>query len=323
MRYLRVLDRLEIIAIVDNSIATWTNPERDDVQRFFKWCKKHDEEDDSFLVAGGGLSFLIKTTVGDETSTILFDTSESGTPMSNNVDFLGLDLSEVDSIVLSHGHDDHFGGLLWSLEKIGKQEVPVYIHPNMPLHKGFRIKKDSKEQIRKARPFPSIVDIEAAGGKIHTYEKSILLSNGMLLRTGEIPREIEQTKTKQLLSIDGEWVEDPSIIEDVSLAAVVKGKGLVVITGCSHAGILNIIREAVRLTGENKVHAIIGGFHLAPTEDTHSQTIQIIRGMKPKLLAPCHCTGWKARHKMSHEIPDAYVEGSVGHRYIIEGVDIT
>jgi 7,8-dihydropterin-6-yl-methyl-4-(beta-D-ribofuranosyl)aminobenzene 5'-phosphate synthase len=320
---LRILDRLEIIALADNSLALWTDIKRDDVQMFYKWGRVPDEDNDSSLVAGAGLSFLIRATIGDETSTILFDTAESASPMKNNVDFLGIDLMEIDSIVLSHGHDDHFGGLIWSLQRIGKQGVPVYVHPNMTIQKGFRIKKEDREEIRKERPFPSNADIEKAGGEIHSFKGSVTLSNGMLLRTGEIPREIEQDKTKQLLLMNGDWIEDPMIVEDVSLVAVVKGKGLVVIVGCSHAGILNIVREAVRLTGESNVHAIIGGFHLAPYEDTHSETIQFLRDMKPQLIVPCHCTGWKARHKMSKELPDAYVEGSVGHKYIIEDVDTT
>jgi 7,8-dihydropterin-6-yl-methyl-4-(beta-D-ribofuranosyl)aminobenzene 5'-phosphate synthase len=312
---MRLLDRLEIIALVDNSIALWTDPKREDVQQFYKWARIPGEEDDSFLVAGAGLSFLIRATAVGKTSTILFDTSESGNPMSNNVEFLGIDMSEIDAVVISHGHDDHFGGLLWSLKKIGKQEVPVYIHSRMTHQKGVRLKNG---KLRKNRPFPSQKEIEDAGGIMESYDKSISLANGMILRTGEIPRDIEQHKSKQLALINNEWVEDPHIIEDVSLAAVVKGRGLVVIVGCSHAGILNIVREAVRLTGEEKVHAVIGGFHLAPYEDRHEQTIQMLCGMNPKLLVPCHCTGWKARHAMSREIPYAYVEGSVGHRYVIE-----
>ncbi len=267
------------------------------------------------------MSLLIRATSNKDTSTVLFDTGESATPISNNVEYLGINLNEVDSIVLSHGHDDHFGGLLSALSKIGKKGIPVYIHPNMLYQKGFRVKKDAGEEIRKARPFPPLEKIKALGGDIQPSAESFTITNGMFLRTGEIPRIIEQHKTKQLLLINGEWIEDPYIVEDVSLVAVVEGRGLVIIVGCSHAGILNIIQEAIQLTGESQVYAVIGGFHLAPYDDRHSQTVQSIHNMNPKLIVPCHCTGWRARHLMSSKIPDAYVEGSVGHKYLIEDVD--
>ena len=317
---LRVIDRLEIISIVDNTVEIWSKPEREDVERFFKWYNRKNGEDDSFLVAGEGLSFLVRTSIDEENSIILFDTAKSATPMSNNVEFLGLDLNEVESIVLSHGHDDHFGGLLWSLHTIKKQGVPVYIHPQMPLRKGYQVKSETGKKIRQDRAFPSTQEIENAGGTLVSEEKPVLLANGMLLRTGEIPRQIEQEKANHLLLVEGKWVEDPYILEDVSLVANVKGKGIVVIAGCSHAGIINIVREAMRLTEEDRVHAIIGGFHMARLEKTHLQTIQELHEIDPKLLVPCHCTGWRARHAMSNQLPDAYVEGGVGHRYIIEDV---
>ncbi len=323
MEELRVIDRLEVISIVDNTVEIWSKPEREDVERYFKWYNKKNVEDDSFLVAGGGLSFLVRISIGEENSTILFDTAESATPMSNNVEFLGLDLNEIDSIVLSHGHDDHFGGLLWSLRTIKKQGVPVYVHPQMPHLKGYRVKSETGEKIRQDRAFPSTQEIENAGGTLVSEEKPVLLANGMLLRTGEIPRQTEQEKANHLLLIDGKWVEDPYILEDVSLVANVNGKGIVVIVGCGHAGIINIVREAMRLTGEDRVHAIIGGFHMARSDKAHSQTIQLLQETNPKLLVPCHCTGWRARHAMSNQMPDAYVEGGVGHRYIIEGIDRT
>ena len=98
-----------------------------------------------------------------------------------------------------------------------------------------------------------------------------------------------------------------------------------VISGCSHAGIINIIREAQHLTGKANVHAVIGGLHLAGgvTKDTMQETVKEMKDINPKLLVPCHCTGWRARHLMSAEMPDAYVEGSVGHKYIVGEGDVS
>jgi 7,8-dihydropterin-6-yl-methyl-4-(beta-D-ribofuranosyl)aminobenzene 5'-phosphate synthase len=170
-------------------------------------------------------------------------------------------------------------------------------------------------------------EIEAAGGKAISTMEPILLADGLLLRTGEIPRVTAHEKGMKghKVFLDGEWTDDTAVKDDVSLVAAVKGKGLVVISGCSHAGIINIIREAQRLTGENQVHAVIGGFHLAArvTKGTMRDTVKIMKKIRPNLLVPCHCTGWRARHMMSAEMPNEYVEGSVGHKYFIGEGDVS
>ncbi len=112
MDELRTLDRLEVIAIVDNTIAVWTDPKRDDVQRASKWVDEDAADEDKIIVAGAGLCLLLRATVGDETKTVLYDTAEGEFSLANNVAALGLDMSKVEEIVMSHGHADHFGGVL-------------------------------------------------------------------------------------------------------------------------------------------------------------------------------------------------------------------
>jgi 7,8-dihydropterin-6-yl-methyl-4-(beta-D-ribofuranosyl)aminobenzene 5'-phosphate synthase len=321
------LDRLEVVAVVDNTIAVWTDPKRDDVQRFSKWVDKDDADEDKMMVAGGGLCLLLRATEGNETRTILYDAAEGEFSLANNVAALGLDLAQVDEVVMSHGHGDHFGGLIWALKKIGKKETPVYTHPQMFLKRGWLVKKPEGEKIREMPPIPTEDEIRQAGGKIVSSNESVLLANNMLLRTGEVPRKTAYEKglRPQMVSIDGKWESEPLVLDDVSLVARVKDRGIVIISGCSHAGIINIIRECQRLTGDQQVHGIIGGLHLArgAHEEAMEKTVEEIETIRPKLLVPCHCTGWRARHKMSRLLPESYVEGSTGHKYIIDCVDLS
>lgn len=327
MDNLHELVALEVISIADNSFATWTDPGRKDVRRHFQWVKKRDDEVRPFLIAGAGLSLLIRAISRDEVFAILYDVAESARNMENNIASLGLDLSEIDAIVLSHGHFDHTGGLLWTLEKIGKTGFPVYVHPRMFLRKAFELEKKEGKEIREIDTIPSEDEIAKAGGVIVSTTEPVLLGNGMLLRTGEVPRitRYEKGISSHRVFIDDEWNNDSEVREDVSLVAKVKGRGLVVISGCSHAGIINIIHEAQLLTGETHIHGVIGGLHLAGgvPEETMKVTVEEMKEINPKLLVPCHCTGWRARHLMSAEMPDAYVEGSVGHKYIIGEGDVS
>ncbi|MFW9932098.1 MAG: MBL fold metallo-hydrolase [Candidatus Thorarchaeota archaeon] len=323
---LKALDSIEVTAVVDNSIELWSNPRRDDVQRFFQWKSIESVNDDVPLVAGVGLSLWIRMSLNGMESNILLDTGESTIHMSTNLQSLGLPLNELDGIVLSHGHDDHYGGLRWVLENC-HHPVLLYLHPRMIYKKGATMKTKEGERIIENRPILPIEEISKLGGIIISNPNPILLSGGMLLRTGEIPRvtDYEEGRPGHLMMIDGKWEDDSKVLEDVSLVAKVKGRGLVVISGCSHAGIVNIAKEASRLTGESRIHAIIGGLHLAGSEVSKdggisklSRTVSDLKLMEPSLLVPCHCTGWRARHEMSVQMKEAYVEGSVGNRYSIK-----
>ncbi|MFW9889006.1 MAG: MBL fold metallo-hydrolase [Candidatus Thorarchaeota archaeon] len=325
---LRELDSLEVIAIVDNSLSIWTDPEREDVQRYQKWIGKEEEDVDRPLpVASAGLSLYVRAKVDTETYTVLYDTAEKSQNMENNTAALGLKLIDIDAVVISHGHGDHFGGLLWAIENIGKKEVPVYAHPRMFLKKRYEVRSPEGFKIIDLKSMPSKEEIEQAGGKVISTGEPILLGNGILLRTGEVPRLTDYEKGMEGLKalMNGKWQDDADVKDDVSLVANVKDKGLVVISGCSHAGIINIIREAQRLTQKTEVHAVIGGFHLAMgvKKDTMLETVKTMKKIQPKLLVPCHCTGWRARHLMSAEMPSGYVEGSVGHKYIIGEGDVS
>jgi 7,8-dihydropterin-6-yl-methyl-4-(beta-D-ribofuranosyl)aminobenzene 5'-phosphate synthase len=122
-----------------------------------------------------------------------------------------------------------------------------------------------------------------------------------------------------MIFTEGKWRPDPEILEDRALAINVEDKGLVVVSGCAHAGIINTIRYAQEVSGVNDVFAVLGGFHLAGKEfeDRIPATIQELKQIRPKLIVPCHCTGWRANHDLAKEFPTAYTPNSVGNLYQI------
>jgi 7,8-dihydropterin-6-yl-methyl-4-(beta-D-ribofuranosyl)aminobenzene 5'-phosphate synthase len=156
---------------------------------------------------------------------------------------------------------------------------------------------------------------------IDDRQPSSLLDGGLLL-TGEIERttEFERGLPVQQAFRDGEWQPDPLIHDDQALVAHLRGRGLVVITGCGHAGLINTLRHARKLTGVDRLYAVVGGFHLAgPVFEPQIQpTVEALRGFDPQVVVPTHCTGWRAIHALAAAFPEAFIPGSVGTRYVFQ-----
>jgi 7,8-dihydropterin-6-yl-methyl-4-(beta-D-ribofuranosyl)aminobenzene 5'-phosphate synthase len=149
---------------------------------------------------------------------------------------------------------------------------------------------------------------------------SYLLS-GLVLVTGQIHRAtpFEQGFPIHYARIADQWQQDPSIHDDQAVVLHVKNKGLVILTGCGHAGAINTIRYAQELTGVQKVYAVIGGLHLtgALFERIIPPTIAALKELNPALIVPAHCTGWKATHAIARELPEVFVPNSVGTRFML------
>ena len=147
-----------------------------------------------------------------------------------------------------------------------------------------------------------------------------LIDHGTILVTGEIPREtsFETGFLQHRTLTDGIWQPDPLILDDRAIIFNVKGKGVVVISGCAHAGIINTLHYAQKITEITNVYAVIGGFHLSGKENENriEQTIEELKQMKPKIVVPCHCTGWRGVLATANALPDAFVYNSVGNRYV-------
>ena len=158
--------------------------------------------------------------------------------------------------------------------------------------------------------------LEDAGfGIIEQRQPSFLYDQSVLI-TGEVDRVTGFEKGFPVHQAwrGGSWEPDPLILDDQALIAHVAGRGLVVLTGCGHAGIINICRYAQRLTGVEKLHAVIGGFHLAGPlfEPVIGDTVRALEQLAPDVIVPAHCTGWKATHAIARRLPGAFIQNSVG-----------
>ncbi len=329
MSRLRAVDRLEIIVLVDNVIDAFSDKNRKDVQPAWDWIERSEDVAyvDDHIFAGHGLALLVRTFINDGSHVVLYDTGLSPTLIERNMRYLRLDFNQIEDIVMSHGHWDHFGGLLGVLSQIHQSGTPVYVHPRMFNKRAMITRTEEGEKIREFDPIPSEKEIIDAGGQVISSSEPLLVADNTILRTGEVPRRIdyELGMPGHHIWMDGAWQEDEMILDDVSLIANVKGRGLVVMSGCSHAGIVNIMHEATRLTEEQQVYGIVGGLHLVGKEGMEKtrKTAEALKEYDLRLLVPCHCTGSRAQHILAATFPKSFVTGSVGHRYIIEDTDVS
>lgn len=232
------------------------------------------------LTGEWGLAMLVET-AGMK---ILFDTGEKG-GLLNNAATLGIELKSVDALVMSHGHYDHSGGMQAFLSLRG--QLPVYVHPDFfTPHYG---NPDKPRFI--GVPFCKELLTGLGANFILTREPRELMPGVWI--SGEIPRKTDFEKIDRglfCLDHNGRKVPD-ALLDDMSLFCVVPG-GLVIILGCAHAGLVNIIEHARAVTGVSKVFGIIGGTHLGPAPFAQQEaTINFLQDLQLQLLAPNHCTG--------------------------------
>ena len=312
-------DGLEILSLVDNSVDFLSTANKKEVQSFRQWTAKRASNKKAAIHASlpfaeHGFSMLIRVLQGEKSHCILFDTGCSSEGVVENAKRMGVNLKEVECIVLSHGHYDHFGGLLSALRAIGKANLPVIVHQDM-----FKARGTAKHsgKVREYPEFPLKQLVKSA--HLIVTKQPVLLADDLLLVTGEIPREtsFEKGYLQHRTMVKGAWQADPWIWDDRAIAFYVKGKGLIVILGCAHAGVINSVSYAQRITGGVNVYAVLGGFHLAGKdgEKRIGQTVEALKRFNPKLVAPSHCTGWRAMCAVAKALPDAFVWNSVGSFY--------
>lgn len=257
------------------------------------------------LLAEWGLSMLLD--FGDEQ--ILFDAGEQGNLISN-AQILGHDLRHINRVVLSHGHYDHTGGLFKLLQYRGT--IPVYAHPDLFAgHFG----KGAKGQAHRYIGVPHCLkQLVSAGAEFHWHSKPLELRPGLWL-SGEIPRKTPFEHIEdRLIEITEEDVVHDKIRDDLSLFYATE-RGLIILLGCAHSGLVNIVEHAKRVTNERKVRAIIGGTHLGrATLDQQLKTIDYLRGLDLECLAPNHCTGLGVLSKLATEFPSAFTWAMAGSR---------
>ncbi len=309
---LKEVDRVEIVTLMDNYVDVLLRS--NDVVTRPPLAKGGTIPTDT-LVAEHGLSQLVTVHRNGERHAFLFDTGYSPIGVPHNLAELDLDLSDIEGIILSHGHMDHTGALYPVLEGLS-HPIPLVVHPeafHSPRYFGL---DDGRKLL-----FPRTLEREAllgAGAEIVESEGPVLLGGDTVLVTGEVERvtSFEKGLPNARLERDGKEEKDP-IRDDQSLVVHLKDKGLVVISGCAHAGIVNTVLYGRKLTGVEQVHTVIGGFHLSGPvfEPIIEETIEAFREMDLKVIVPMHCTGWKAIGRFSEAFPSAFILNSVGSRF--------
>ena len=289
------------------------------------------------LLAEPGLSILIK--LNDDDNYILFDGGASDIVLKENASRMNLDLGKINKIVLSHGHFDHTGALADVIRMLGKERkfanwsdsenieyisnildrdmITIHTHPE-----AFRERWMIWDNGNKYGPLITPqMEWKGLGAKIITSDKPEIINEGCCT-TGYIPRKsfehFESKGLKNMYRINNEFIED-DICDELGLVINVEGQGLIVISGCAHAGILNTIYAAQEITGIRKILAVIGGFHLALASNKYiDDVIKEFLKINHKYIVPTHCTGFKAMKRFSEEMGDAFLFGCAGSSFLFE-----
>jgi 7,8-dihydropterin-6-yl-methyl-4-(beta-D-ribofuranosyl)aminobenzene 5'-phosphate synthase len=309
---IQAVDRIEITSLMDNYVDVLLG-NTDVVTR--PVFRKGDEISRNTVVAEHGLALLVKVHQGEESHSVLFDTGHTEIGLPHNLKELEIDISLIEAIVLSHGHMDHTGALYPILKGLSRS-MTLVVHPG-----AFHFPRFLEWPDGRIDRFPNTLireDLTNQGVKILESKVPVSLANGMILVTGEIERKTTFEKGFPIAKMirDGELVPDP-ISDDQSLVVYLKGRGLVVISGCAHSGIVNTVLYSRKITGIEPVYAILGGFHLTGPlfEPIIGVTIAALRELCPKVIVPMHCTGWKAINLFSEAFPAAFILNSVGSRF--------
>ena len=264
------------------------------------------------LLAEHGLCLLVKVRRGEKSHCILFDCGYTKLGVPHNMQILEIDPQQIEVIVISHGHMDHTGALYPIIESIGKS-IPVILHPEAFISPRFFGLDDGRKL-----KFPQTLikeDMKSKDLEIVENRSPSLLADSMIAVTGEVERVtgFEKGLPNALLERDGK-IETDMILDDQALTIKLKEKGLVIISGCGHAGIINTVFYAKKITGVDKIHAVLGGFHLSGPifEPIIEKTITEFKKISPEIIIPMHCTGWKAIKRFSEEFPNSFILNSVG-----------
>jgi len=288
-------------------------------------------------IAEHGFSALLEISYVHENTTrsnkFLFDTGVSKDGIVYNSDVLGVNLRDIETIVLSHGHFDHISGLISILRRL-KKSVEIIVHSDAFLRRWLVYPNGNKARM----DFLNEEEINQAGGIIRKVDKISFLPrnenrlsnkrtdhpNNRVMISGEIPRvtKFEKGFSLQYKEKDNEndLIPDPLVCDDQALIMNVRNKGLIILTGCGHAGIINTIKFAQKVTGIEKIHCVIGGFHLSGQdyEDSIPLTLAELTKVDPRYIVPCHCTGWKATNKIIDMMPEKFIQSSVGSTFLFQ-----
>jgi 7,8-dihydropterin-6-yl-methyl-4-(beta-D-ribofuranosyl)aminobenzene 5'-phosphate synthase len=309
-------DRIELITVMDNYADVFL-PSGDRVVRrgppALQPGRPVGDGDPPPLLAEHGLSLWIQVTASGRTRRFLFDAGFTEIGVPHNLRRLELIQKNLDGIIVSHGHPDHTAALI-PVRQLFRPRPPVFLHPGAFAER-YLILPDGR------RLLSNVLDRDALAPEVVETSAPLTLAPGVVL-SGEIPMNNDFETGFPLAHelVDGDLVPDLFPDEQALIIRLAAG-GLIVIVGCAHRGVINTLEHALRLTGESRLRAVIGGFHLGgltPLEKIERTAAELAR-LAPELVVSGHCTGWTALNHLAKTLPETFVLNAVGSKFVFEG----
>ena len=336
------LDALDFLVVVDNESDTLSSvskgvPQLPELGRLVARLPRRAPVDGHQCVepwghvclACHGFSVLVTGRRGAEERSILFDVGPSSEVWLDNARRLGVRLASIEAVCLSHWHSDHSGGLAEVITGIsacrreeGLAPPVIDVHPDRPDQRGITLPNGTLVLLN---PEPTFEALERAGGRVRMHAQAHTLADFFFV-SGEIERvtAYEAGLVGHHTVRDGHVVADPLILDERFLAARVRGRGVSIVSSCSHAGVVNAALSALRASANEPIDAILGGYHLAGEgmESRIEQTVNdLVDRIRPRVVAPGHCTGWRAKAALARAFaPEHYGPSVVGSLYSLRAM---
>ncbi len=315
-----VVDGLAVTVVVENTYDALASGGRFGTVRVERTGTPRGSDPRPRLLAEHGFALLVESWRGPERRMTLVDFASRASTLLNNLETLQMDLGRIDALFLSHGHDDHYGGLVPFLETRRprlRAELTLHVGGEDTFEHRWAVEDDGRRVDYGRLAREAIEDLTV---RIEMPGEPILVA-GHGVSSGPIPRRtaFETVPGRFRVERGGELLQDYFGGEH-ALGYHVRGRGLVVITSCGHAGVINSVRHLQQVAGTDRVHAILGGFHLVQAkEERIAQTMAAFQALAPDAVIPMHCAGMPVAFELYRQMPDRFVPNTTGSRYIFEG----
>jgi len=303
-----------VITVITDNLYDATRPDYKIAQR----AKRTASALDNALHAEHGLAYHIQTVVEGRSHSFLFDFAADFRGVKRNMDLLKIDLKNIEALAVSHDHWDHQAALL-ELLAAKKDEIPG----GVPLYVGEQFFVGTYSRVPDGKVISLLAlkreDVERSGVVKITETKQPTPIVPGAYSTGKVAQvtDYEKIPPNFVARKGDQWVQEDFPGEQ-AIVLNAKGKGLIVLSGCAHRGIVNTVMHAQKMTGIEKVHAIIGGFHLTGAKpEVIQKTIADIKAVRPDYIVPTHCTGFEAISAFAREMPDQFILNTAGTKYTI------